>query len=712
MKFDRKIFAEYHNPRYTRELDGTLGNWAYTNESKNSKAKIRRYNYNADLVDESGRNMAATVHYPLAGMQSQNDPDYIEYQILLAKLAHIDGFMTDFRHLDDKEGIDQLELLRQVARRYNFEIGVDWCDAQIFYSLKKARPELDTREKQINYCKKMFQYLAKNVYQDQTGANIGGHPVILLFGDGFSFEEYERLKQETDAFAAKEPWYFRRAMMNCVYDGKQVTYTFDEQHEYFTAAHRSEIAGPFGWVPFRLRDAVNNGKPYWDVYATEEDCMAYMETLRSHATGGGYKAWISVVTPGMDQRGCAAWGRAISYLARGNGELYRKFWEYNVNHRALVDAVFVVSWNDFNEGHEIEPTEQNGYRELEMTMQYGAQFKGIKQKTVTEDLRLPLRLFALRKQTKKLKNIGYATADIDVLLNKAAALVAQQECQTARTLLKNAESMAAEQWDKTTKFFVGVPEFQTMKQSQNVNIAGLATAAADSALENCEAARAIDGEALRSYWQSKPGESRLQLQWKEEHRIACIKLFTGWIERADTPGWPMIPRQITVKSRTDNGWKTLWRTEENDRQELAIPLRETTDCIQVSSTDAAGFVLRNVEVTESVQQTGDEIGCYDGAWFQMPEEYAQQIRGKVFDGFLTFCFWDEGFGSFEVKSAGHFQTVCRITMDNRKCWRAAKVRMYPTNTDWNHKLAHGADLMFCGSVTVRDVAAQFNVYEK
>lgn len=710
MESERKIFAEYHNPRYTREVDGELGNWAYTNESKNSRAKIKRYNYNADLINENGHHLAAAVHYPLVGMQSQNDPDYIEYQILLAKLAYIDGFMTDFRHLEDKAGLDQLKVLREVAGRYGFEIGVDWCDAQIFYSLRKVRPDLDTREKQIDYCKCILKYLAKNVYQDETGATICGHPVILLFGDGFSFEEYHWLKQEINVFAPKEPWYFRRAMMECAYDGKNVTYFFDERHEYFTKEHRNEIAGPFGWVPFRLRDAVNDGKPYWDVYATEEDCMAYMETLRSQATSGDYTAWISVATPGMDQRGCAAWGRAITYLERGNGELYKKFWEYNVNHREETDAVFIVSWNDFNEGHEIEPTEQNGYRELMLTMQYGAQFKGIERQVDAEELQLPIWLFQLRKKTNKLKKIGYSIAD--ELLNEAAMLIAERNCSKARILLEQAEKLAAEQWDKTVKLAVEVPKLQLMKQSEKKNIARLAAVAADSSLEHCEVARVVDGEKLRSFWQSEPGESWLQLLWNEKHAIDTIAVFTGWLERADTPGWPMIPQKLVLEIRTSVGWKKVWGTQINDIQDLALPIGEIIDGIRISSTDAAGMVLRNIEVTERVSQTEDEIGCYEGAYFRMPEECAKRIRGNIFDGYLTFFYWDEGFGSFEVKSAGHFQTVCKITMDNTKRWKAAKVGIYPANTNWEHKMDNGADLMFCGDVTVKNARIKCNIYNK
>nr|QGT51248.1 hypothetical protein Firmicute1046_3240 [uncultured Firmicutes bacterium] len=706
---DKKVFAEYHNPRYTRERDGELGNWAYANESKDSKAVVKRCNYNADLIDSKGRNQLAAVNYPIVGMQSQNDPDYIEYQILLAKLAYIDGFMTDFRHLEDEAGVTQLELLREVAKKYKFEIGVDWCDAQIFYSLKKVRPDLDTREKQIEYCKNIFRYLLRRVYQDETGANIDGHPVILLFGDGFSFEEYRRLKKDTAEYTEKEPWYFRRTMMDCAYDGKTVTYSFDEKHEYFTQEHRREIAGPFGWVPFRLRDAVADGKPYWDVYANEEDCLKYLETLRSHVKENrdNYQAWISVVTPGMDQRGCAAWGRPITYIERGNGEIYRAMWEDNLGHCEETDAIFIAGWNDFNEGHEIEPTVENGYRELELTAEYSARFKGAEQKTKPEDFRLPEQLFALRKRAAKLSAIGYATDDVQDWLDSAALRLAERDGGAARLLLERAQEAVTDLWNKKQTVKVAIPAFEVVQSSERVDIAGLAKITASSALPNCEGERIVDGERARSFWQSEEGAAEATLVWTESCKINSVKLFTGWTERADKPNWPMIPQALTVECRTEDGWVTIWSTESNTKQDIEISCSQTTDALRISSRDPIGLVLRGVEVlTENGRQEG--IGCYDGAVFRMPETYALQFGGRVFDGYLTFQYWDGGFGTFEVTSAGKFPTVCRITMDDTHTWQSAKVRVYPSNTAWEKQ----AELLFRGNVRVKDVAAEFDIYEK
>lgn len=713
MKIDKKIFAEYHNPRYTREMDGELGNWSYANESKNSRAAVRRYHYNADLLDASGRHQIAAVNYPVVGMQSQNDPDYIEYQILLAKLAYIDGFMSDFRHLADQAGVKQLKLLKRAAERYDFEIGVDWCDAQIFYSLKKDRPDLDTREKQIGFCKSCFKYLLEEIYDGPTGANIGGHPVILLFGDGFTFAEFAALKRETSGFGTREPWYFRRAVMNGKYDGGTVTYTYDGDHEYFAPAHRNEIAGPFGWIPFRLRDAEADGKPYWDVYATEEDCLAYLYTLRNHAAENrtSYRAWISVVTPGMDQRGCAAWGRAISYLERGDGSLYRAMWKDNVKHREEADAVFIAGWNDYNEGHEIEPTLENGYRELETTAQYGAQFKGIAQETRPEDLRLPARLFALRKRAAKLRQIGCEVHEAERYLDAAAQLTAHRRCDAAAKKLQWAEALLGEQWREIRTKELQAETLRPVFRSAVQNIARQAEVWASSARPFCEAWRAADGEQLRSYWQSDAGPSELRLEWPAPHRMTGVQIFTGWLERADFPNWPMIPRQLTVECRTGDSWLPLFRTEDNACQDIMLTCDVKADALRIRSRDPLGMVIRGAAVL-APEPAGDGVSCYDGAGFQLPEAAAAQLRGQVFGGYLKFQYLDEGLGTFSIRSGGRFPEVCRITMDDTGAWKDARIRIYPAGTNWSHSMERQADLIVTGDVRIRKMTAEFTIYGK
>ena len=118
--------------RYTRAHDGKLGRWEMHAETAKSKTGRKTLCYNADFMDAAGRHDIAAAAYPQAGMQSNLDPDYIEYQILSAKAAGIDGFFIEWGFMDH-ENDKLLKAMQPVAAKYGFEIGVNWCDGWLYY---------------------------------------------------------------------------------------------------------------------------------------------------------------------------------------------------------------------------------------------------------------------------------------------------------------------------------------------------------------------------------------------------------------------------------------------------------------------------------------------------------------------------------------------------------------------------------------------------
>jgi hypothetical protein len=61
------------------------------------------------------------------------------------------------------------------------------------------------------------------------------------------------------------------------------------------------------------------------------------------------------------------------------------------------DIVQLVTWNDYGEGTIIEPTIEDGYKYLEMTQQLRKQYIDANFAYTAADLRLPVRLYTLRK---------------------------------------------------------------------------------------------------------------------------------------------------------------------------------------------------------------------------------------------------------------------------------------------------------------------------
>ncbi len=438
----KKVYADYHGPRCTREHDGILAQWKYYGTAKKSRAAQTAANHNADCIGVSGLHDLAALSYPLVGMQSQRDPDYIEYQILTAKLAHIDGFFVEWGFQEHRSNEELLQLL-PIAEKYDFEIGINWCDAWHFYPwIEEFHPDAVTRERKVELSRENVQYLLDQLFSRKIGAKFDGHPLILLFGGGFTPEEFQTVKQAEYRLPAeaKEPYFLTRAGIVGKERGGKVLYELEESL-WLKAAD-----GIFGWIPTRVRNGLETeafGK--WDRYATAEDAVAYLDALRKAAAETGSRVRIHSVNPEMDNRACASWNKFdLSHIPRSQGRTYEEMWKYNLKHREETDVVYIVSWNDYTERHQIEPTLQDGYRELETTRKYAASFKELEEEGSCADFTAPFRLLQLRKWAKKLAAAGFELAVYQGALDQAALWISERRLAEAELLMSGVEGFFAE----------------------------------------------------------------------------------------------------------------------------------------------------------------------------------------------------------------------------------------------------------------------------
>lgn len=436
----KKVYADYHGVRYTRKHDGMLGRWAYYADTGQSKTGKKTLCYNADNISDNGRHEIASVAYPQVGMHSNLDPDYIEYQILSAKTAKIDGFFIEWGFTGHENDV-LLKAMQHVAAKYDFEIGVNWCDGWLYYDwITKRQPEINTREKKTAYYVQCYQYLIDSVFSATTAPIVKGQPVFYLFGPGATPEEYEWIYRQLDIpESMKAPVPLRRwaewgKLENDVY----IPVTESKEIDLW----KKSGAVPTAWLPARVRP-LDGLYPYWDHYATQDDVIEFMKPFRDliwNNEESGYRIKSGFVMPGMDNRGCAGWGRShFFYIPRAEGETYRKMWEFNLESKDKLDMVFIASWSDYTEGHEIEPTIENGNRELKTTLKYAAQFKN--ETPDEKGLDLPLRLFMAKKQWKFLLACGFETSLFPKKeMDDAALLIGKGKYADANARLKNIES--------------------------------------------------------------------------------------------------------------------------------------------------------------------------------------------------------------------------------------------------------------------------------
>ncbi len=455
----KKVYADYHGVRYTRAHDGMLGRWGLYTGTGNSSTGVGSICYNADLVLPDGTRQIAAVDYPMAGMQSNLDPDFIEYQILTAKAAGIDGFWIEWGFMPH-ENHTLLEAMLQAGKRYGFEIGVNWCDQWLYYDwIELIHPHIDSRARKTEYFTQCYQWLVDNVlYGVPTAPVVAGRPVFYLFGPGATVQEYTQAGAGV-RFPAGQP---RPAVLRRWADWGKI----DDRGGYEPVRYSADVsqwsaAGtiPTAWLPARVRER-DADHSLWDNYGTAEDAVEFMAPFRDSvwmSPDPAYTVKSGFVMPGMDNRGCAGWGRGHFYLIpREEGETYRRMWEFNLASKDSLDMVFIASWSDYTEGHEIEPTVCRGYRELKTTLEYASQFKGTE--ADYSGMELPLRLFRARKDLNFLWNCSISLSKASLSAPDGIAMqISRGEYAAAMAALDVLDKELAGYWKQVKTEKVTLP---------------------------------------------------------------------------------------------------------------------------------------------------------------------------------------------------------------------------------------------------------------
>ncbi len=155
----------------------------------------------------------AALAHPLLGLQSDMDPDYQEFQILLAKVSHIDGFSLEWVYPGDASADSILRSMMTVARRYDFRLGVNWIEGSFFDWMPKRREDVETREDCLREYGRAIEYLIDDIYRSDIGIVVDGHPLILLFS-GPNAPDPEEFAAVLDSVLetrhGPRPWFLKR----------------------------------------------------------------------------------------------------------------------------------------------------------------------------------------------------------------------------------------------------------------------------------------------------------------------------------------------------------------------------------------------------------------------------------------------------------------------------------------------------------------------
>jgi hypothetical protein len=304
--------------------------------------------FNPDRVTAGQREIASHYH-PLIGPYDSADPDVLEYHTLLMRLAGIDGVVVDWYGRDDyldyaAEHRNAAALARQVART-GLKLAVCYEDQTIPKLVAAGRLPPGQR---VDHARGEIRWLRENWFREPFFLQLNGRPLLLSFGrDGLTDAEWEQAL----AGLPNPPLYL------------------SEHHR------RSAAAGAFDWPLPRTGLAAQDG--------------FYREA----------RPWpvaMAVAFPRFhdiyeEARVHASWGT----IADDDGKTLAATLEKALG--SGLPLVQIATWNDWGEGTMIEPSVEFGYRDLELIQRLRKPWAEPGFAGLPADLRLPHRLFQLRK---------------------------------------------------------------------------------------------------------------------------------------------------------------------------------------------------------------------------------------------------------------------------------------------------------------------------
>ena len=343
--------------------------------------------FNPDNIGANGKQQIASHYQPLTGAYDSNDSALLEYQVLLMKFTGINGVIIDwygrenFRDYSDIHR-NSLNLIKHI-KKAGLKFAICYEDQSVKHLINDKKIKISN---DLSYAEKEFLWMEKHFFADESYLRLNSQPVLLIFG----------------------PQHFKKNQWN------PIVSVLKNKVQLFTLPHlNNEIqgAGSFGWPP------VHGGQKI-----TKEVWMNYLEKL--YKDHNGKPTIASVFSQFHDIYEEAGVHKSYGYLDSRGGNTFEVTFQMALT--SSSEIIQVATWNDYGEGTMIEPTKEFGYRYLEFLQAY--YIENHKLSFNKKDLRLPLKLYQLRKKYQNNKKIS---DDLD----RVSSLLCGSRIKEARDIL-------------------------------------------------------------------------------------------------------------------------------------------------------------------------------------------------------------------------------------------------------------------------------------
>jgi hypothetical protein len=254
----------------------------------------------------------AKIDYPLIGRYSSDEPSVVREQIRMAKGAGIDGFIVSWKYTPVLDR--RLKLVMGIAAQEHFKLAI------VYEGLDFGRHPLPV----VKVASDLDHFIRR----------YAGSPVFGLF--------------ERPVVIWSGSWEFSRRQLERVIQPRR-------KRLLILASEKST-------ADYHAKASLFDGDAYYWSSVNPDTYPDYLGKLREmsravHATGG---LWFAPAAPGYDAR--AIGGSTV--VERGDGDTLRR--EMDTAMQSNPDAIGLISWNEFSENTQVEPSRKYGVSALKL----------------------------------------------------------------------------------------------------------------------------------------------------------------------------------------------------------------------------------------------------------------------------------------------------------------------------------------------------------
>ena len=378
----KKVLLMHYLPWYvTPAVRGTWGSHWTGPDSQHNPAQI----------STNGLPDIWSHYHPLIGVYDSSDPDVLECHLLQMKLAGIDGVIADWYGISNSADYPQIHkatcALFDGTGRYGMKFAACFEDRSIELTVNRGKLQ---PEQVTDFLSQTLRWLQAEWFTKPQYFRLHGRPLFLNWG----------------------PTYIRdAAIWSAAFQGLPTRPAFYGLHHLWKNAGAD---GGFTWI---------HHDP-WDGIPTKETIQKRIREAFTYFSTNTAKVIVSAY-PGFND----VYAKHLRPLDYRGSDTLRETLE--VGMAGPWPLIQFATWNDYGEGTMIEPTHEFGYTFLEIIQQARQKELGRSFAFTAADLRLPARLYALRKNR----------AISATMLDRIAQLLNEGACQKARHELDKSERM-------------------------------------------------------------------------------------------------------------------------------------------------------------------------------------------------------------------------------------------------------------------------------